>query len=54
MSIVKFVFFTAMKFQVEFLRIVTPCGVVVGYQRFEEAVCLHLQGEDLDLIHICS
>jgi len=26
--------FTAVKIQVEFFRVVTPCNVVVGYQRF--------------------
>jgi hypothetical protein len=28
------------------LQVVTPCSVVVGYQRFEGPCCLHLQGED--------
>jgi hypothetical protein len=32
-------------FQVEVLSVVTPCSVVVGYQRFGGSCCLHLQGE---------
>jgi len=32
-------------FQVEFLWIVTPCNVVVGYRRFGGPCCFHLQGE---------
>jgi hypothetical protein len=30
-------------FQVEDFCVVTPCSVVVGYQRFGELCCLHLQ-----------
>jgi hypothetical protein len=37
--------FTAAMFQVEVLWVVTPCSVVVGYQRFRDQCCLHLQGE---------
>jgi hypothetical protein len=36
--------FTAVKIQVEVFRVVTPCSVVVGYQRFGGPYCLHLQG----------
>jgi len=28
--------FTAAMFQVEVLWVVTPCNIVIGYQRFEE------------------
>jgi hypothetical protein len=38
------------KVQVEVFWVVTPCSVVVGYQRFGEVFCLHLQGE-LPVIH---
>jgi hypothetical protein len=31
--------------QVDFFWVVTPCSVVVGYQRFGGPCCLHLQGE---------
>jgi len=31
---VRFNVFTAVNIQVEVLRVVTPCSVVVGYQRF--------------------
>jgi len=36
--------FTVM-FQVEFLWVVTPSSLVVGYQRIEDPFYLHLQGE---------
>jgi hypothetical protein len=29
----------------EVFRVVIPCSVVVGYQRFRGPCCLHLQGE---------
>jgi hypothetical protein len=32
--------------QVEFFRVVTPCSVVVGYQRFRGPCCLHLHPEN--------
>jgi hypothetical protein len=32
-------------FQVEVFWVVTPCYVVVGYQRFGGPCCLHLQGD---------
>jgi hypothetical protein len=32
-------------FQVEVFWVVTPCSVLVGYQRFRVPCCLHLQGE---------
>jgi len=33
-----------MKFQVEVLCFVTPCSIVVGYQRFRRTCFLHFQG----------
>jgi hypothetical protein len=36
-------------FQVAVLRVVTPCSVVVGYQRFGGPYCLYLQGEVADV-----
>jgi len=39
----RFEVFTAVKIQVVFFRVVTPCGYVVGYQCFEGPCCLHLQ-----------
>jgi len=33
-------------FQIEVFWVVTPCSDVVGYQRFRDPYCLHLQGED--------
>jgi hypothetical protein len=41
----RFEVFTAMKIQVQFFWVVTPCGVVVGYQRFRGPFCLYLKGE---------
>jgi hypothetical protein len=41
----KFDVFTVVKIQVEVFCYVTPCSVVVRYQRFEGPCCLHLQGE---------
>jgi hypothetical protein len=35
----------AVKIQVEFLWVVTPCSDVVGHQRFGGSCCIHLQGE---------
>jgi hypothetical protein len=35
----------AVMVQMEFFLVVTPCSVVVGYQRFRGPCCLHLQGE---------
>jgi hypothetical protein len=32
-------------FQDEFFRVMTPCNVVIGDQRFGGPWCLHLQGE---------
>jgi hypothetical protein len=37
--------FTEVKIQVEVFSDVTPCSVVVGYQRFGSPRCLHLQTE---------
>jgi hypothetical protein len=37
--------FTVVRIQVEIFRVVMPCSVVVGYQRFRGSCCLHLQGE---------
>jgi len=34
-----------MKSQVEVFWFVTPCSGMVGYQRFGETFCLHLQGK---------
>jgi len=34
-----------MKIQVEVFWIVTPCTLVVGYQRFGDPCCLHFHGE---------
>jgi hypothetical protein len=36
---------TAVEIQVEVFRVVTPCNVVVGYQRFRNPWYLNLQGE---------
>jgi hypothetical protein len=44
----RFDIFTVEKIQVKVLCGVTPCSVVVGYQRFGGSCCLHLQG-DLEL-----
>jgi hypothetical protein len=41
----RFEVLTAMKILVEILQAVTPCSVLVGYQRFGGPLCLHLQGE---------
>jgi hypothetical protein len=38
--------FTVVKIQVEVFWAVTPCGVVVGYQRLRGPCCLHLLGCD--------
>jgi hypothetical protein len=35
----------AVIFQVQVFWVVTPCSVVVGYQRFAGLRCLHLQGD---------
>jgi hypothetical protein len=35
----------AMNIQVQIFWVVTPCGFVVGYQRFVGPCCLHLHGE---------
>jgi hypothetical protein len=37
--------FTAVMFQVEMFLVVTPCSVVLGYQRFRGPRCLRLQGK---------
>jgi hypothetical protein len=34
-----------LKFEIEVLWFVTPCSVVVGYQRFRGPYCLHFLGE---------
>jgi hypothetical protein len=31
--------------QVDVFWVLTPCSIVVGYQRFRSPCCLHLQGE---------
>jgi len=42
----KFEGFTAMKIPAAVFRVVMPCNVVVGYQRFRGPCCLHLLGCD--------
>jgi len=42
--------FMAAMFQVVFW-VLTPCGVVVRYQRFRGPFCLFLQGEDGELCY---
>jgi hypothetical protein len=42
----RFQVFTAVKIHVEVFWVVTPCSVVVGYERFGRPCCLCLQGED--------
>jgi len=37
--------FAAVKIQIQFFWVVTPCSVEVGYQYFGEPCYLHLQGE---------
>jgi hypothetical protein len=37
--------FTALKMQIEVFWIVTPCSVVVGYQRLGGPYCHNLEGE---------
>jgi len=34
--------------------VVTPCGAVVGYQRFRAPCCLHLQGQGYPTIAVHS
>jgi len=41
-------------FQVKVFWVVTPCGIVVGYQRFRGPYCLHLHLEDLRKCEITS
>jgi hypothetical protein len=38
--------FTAVKIQVDVFWVLTPCSVVVGYQRFRDPRYLHLMGFD--------
>jgi hypothetical protein len=45
MMLETFEFFTAMKIQIEVFWGVTPCSDAVGYRRFGEPCCLHLEGE---------
>jgi hypothetical protein len=40
-----FVVFTAIVFGVKFFWVLTPCGVLVGYQRFRGPCCHRVQGE---------
>jgi hypothetical protein len=37
-------------FQIEAFWVVTPCGVMVGYQRFGGQCCLHLQANMLNIL----
>jgi hypothetical protein len=46
--------FTAVMFQFEVFRLVTPCSVVVGYQRFRDPCCLHLQVEVFWVVTPCN
>jgi hypothetical protein len=39
--------FAAVKIQVEVFWVLTPCVVMVGYQRFRGPCCLHLQGQEI-------
>jgi len=39
-------------FQVEVFSVVTPCSVAVGYQRFRNPRCLHLQGEVVGILFL--
>jgi hypothetical protein len=41
----RFEIFTAVMFHVEVFCVMTPCSVVVGYQRFGGPCCHHLQGK---------
>jgi len=43
--------FAAVMFHVEVFWIVTPCSIVVGYQRFRGPCCLHPQGS-MDLWNV--
>jgi hypothetical protein len=49
---VEYVFKLDFIIEVVVFRVVRPCSVVVGYQRFRHPCCLHLHPEDgkLDLI----
>jgi len=40
----RFEVFTAVKIKPEVYWFVSPCSVVVGYKRFGDPCCLHLQG----------
>jgi hypothetical protein len=44
--VVTFEAFTAVIFQVEVFRVVTPCRILVAYHRFRSLCCLHLQGDE--------
>jgi hypothetical protein len=48
--VVKAEVLTAVMFQVEVFWAVTLCSVVGGYRRFRDTCCLHLQGEDENLV----
>jgi hypothetical protein len=48
-SVVRLEVFMAVKIQVEVLGAVTPCNVVVGYQRFRGPCCLSEDGGSVDL-----
>jgi len=45
-SSAKFEVFTAVKIEVEFFWVVTPCSVMVGYQHFGGPYCMHVLGCD--------
>jgi hypothetical protein len=42
------------KNQIEVFWVVTPCSVVVAYQRFGGPCCLHLQSEVIRKLHLGS
>jgi len=44
-TLASFEAFTAVMFQFEVFWVVTPCSVVIEYQRFRVPCCLHLQGK---------
>jgi hypothetical protein len=48
---VRFVVSMAVRIQVKFFCVVTPCSVVVGFQRFGGHCCGHLHGEVGFLVH---
>jgi len=39
-----------MRIQVRVFKVVTSCSAVAGYQRYGGPCCLHLHGEDEDIM----